>query len=85
MEQILLYAAVFIAALIILRIFTLPIRWIFRLLLNTGIGFLGLFLLSFAGSFLGITLGINLINAVVVGALGLPGLILLLLLRWLYD
>ncbi len=84
MERIILYAAAGIAVLIVMRIFTLPIRWIFRLLLNTALGFVGLFLANWLGSYIGISLGINLINALVVGSLGLPGLVLLLLLRWFY-
>ena len=34
------------------------------------------------GSAMGVSLGVNLFNALVLGVLGLPGLGLLLLLRW---
>lgn len=84
MEQIVLYIAAGIALLIVLRIFTLPVRWLVKLLLHTGLGFIGLFLVNWLGSYVGISLGINLINALAVGILGLPGLVLLLLLRWFY-
>ncbi len=84
MEQILLYVAIGIAVLIVMRIFTLPVKWIFKLLLNTLLGFIALFLVNWLGSYIGISLGINIVNAVVAGTLGIPGLVLLLLLRWFY-
>ena len=84
MEKIVLYVAIGIAVLIVMRIFTLPVKWIFKLLLNTVLGFVGLFLVNWLGSYIGISLGINVVNAVVVGTFCIPGLILLLLLRWLF-
>ena len=71
-------AAVFLVWLVI-RLFRKPIRWILKLLLNTAIGFAALFLLNFFGSAIGITLGLNWINALVIGVTGFPGLVLLLL------
>ena len=55
-----------------------------KLLLNTAIGFAALFLLNFFGSAIGITLGLNWINALVIGVAGFPGLVLLLLLKYLF-
>ena len=43
-----------------------------------------LFLLNFFGSAIGITLGLNWINALVIGVAGFPGLVLLLLLKYLF-
>ena len=62
-------AAVFLVWLVI-RLFRKPIRWILKLLLNTAIGFAALFLLNFFGSAIGITLGLNWINALVIGGAG---------------
>lgn len=75
-------AAVFLVWLVI-RLFRKPIRWILKLLLNTAIGFAALFLLNFFGSAIGITLGLNWINALVIGVAGFPGLVLLLLIKYL--
>ena len=76
-----------IAAIVILlsiTIFLKPIRLLFRLLINTIGGFLILFLLNNAlGQFIGVSLGFNWFNAVVVGIFGLPGVGLLLILQWL--
>ena len=76
-------AAVFLLWLVI-RLFRKPIRWILKLLLNTAIGFAALFALNFFGSAVGITLGLNWINALVIGVAGFPGLVLLLLLKYLF-
>ena len=67
-----------------IRLFRKPIRWILKLLLNTAIGFAALFLLNFFGSAIGITLGLDWINALVIGVAGFPGLVLLLLLKYLF-
>ena len=77
-------AAVFLVWLVI-RLFRKPIRWILKLLLNTAIGFAALFLLNFFGSAIGITLGLNWINALVIGVTGFPGLVLLLLIFFNYS
>ena len=43
---------------------------------------LGLVLLNATTAITGLSLGLNLFNALVVGVLGLPGLALLLLVQW---
>lgn len=57
-----------------------PITSLVRLAARTGVGLALLALLAPAGPFLGITLGVNLLNALVLGVLGVPGLGLLMLL-----
>jgi len=52
-------------------------------LIIRSIGWLGaLFAFSQVGGLIGVTLGVNPANALVLGALGAPGLGLLLLLNW---
>ena len=55
---------------------------LFRLGLRTGAGLGVLALLSQAGGAMGVHLGVNLANALVLGILGVPGFGLLLLLNW---
>lgn len=76
-----LIAAAIFLVLILVRLLSLPLRWAFKLLLNAAVGFVFLFVFNFMGSYVGITLGINWLNALVAGALGIPGVILLLLLK----
>jgi len=75
-----------VAAVLILlcvMIFRKPLGCLLRLFANTIGGFLALFILNFFGGFIGVSLGINLFNAVVVGIFGLPGVGFLLILQWL--
>ena len=75
-----LLAGFFIIAL--LRVFSAPLRVALRLLVNTLLGFLALWVVQLTAGFTGIALGMNLWNALVVGVLGVPGFVLLLLVQW---
>lgn len=74
-----------LALVALVRFFLSPLRTVMKLLLNTALGFLGLLLLQRFGGYIGLSLGVNLVNAAVIGALGLPGLGLLLMLRWIFG
>ena len=68
----------------VLRLFAAPLKLAAKVLLNTALGFLALFLLGLTAPLTGFSLGLNLFNAVTVGILGVPGLVLLLLLQMLF-
>jgi inhibitor of the pro-sigma K processing machinery len=76
-------AGVLLLLLLVLKIFTAPIKILFKLILNTILGFFALILINVFGAMIGVTIGVNLVNALVIGCLGVPGVGLLLLLRWL--
>ena len=65
----------------VVQLFSAPLRLALKVLLNTLLGFAALFLTNLAGGLTGLTLGMNLLNALVIGVLGVPGLVLLMLLR----
>ena len=73
-------AVFFLIALI--RVFSAPLRLALKLLANTALGFLALWAVGLTAGVTGITLGLNLWNALVIGILGLPGFALLLLVQW---
>ena len=75
-----LLAGFFLIAL--LRVFSSPLRIAVKLLVNTLLGFLALWAVNLTAEFTGLALGVNLWNALVIGALGLPGYVQLLLLQW---
>ncbi len=75
-----LLAAFFLIALI--RVFRSPLRLAARLLGNTLLGFAALWAVGATAGITGITLGLNLWNALIIGVLGVPGLALLLLVQW---
>lgn len=58
-----------------------PLAHLIRLFLRSSLGLVVLAVMSQFGSYVGINLGVNLINAVVLGVLGVPGFGLLLLLQ----
>lgn len=68
----------------VVRLFAAPLRLALRVLLNTALGFLALFLLGLTEPVTGFSLGLNFFNAVTVGVLGVPGLVLLVLLQMLF-
>ena len=64
---------------IFFKIIKKPIRLIFKLLLNTVLGFVILFVFNLIGTIFDFSIPINLISVLVTGFLGLPGLIILIL------
>ena len=60
-----------------------PIKMIWRLLYNGIIGGIILLVLNFAGGYFGLHIPLNPISALVIGFLGVPGGVLLLLLQHL--
>lgn len=59
-----------------------PVARLLRLALRSSVGLAALALFSQVGGLVGINLGVNLVNALVLGVLGLPGFGLLLMLQW---
>ncbi len=77
---------IIVVAILVLVVFIIlkkPIKIILKLVLNTVVGFIALFALNWLGAFVGITVAVNWINAVIVGVLGVPGVALILLINWL--
>ena len=67
------------AALFLLR---WPLAQLIRLALRSSVGLAVLAVFSQVGSVFGVSLGVNLVNALVLGLLGVPGFGLLLMLQW---
>ena len=82
-SEIIFYFLLAAAVILAIRIFTLPIKFFAKLLWNTFTGFL-LLIFNALGSMIGLTVAVNAATALTVGILGVPGLILLLLVKWLY-
>ena len=66
---------------ILLRLMVLPIRWCWKLILNSGCGFACLWLLNSVSGFTGLYFPINYVTAIIAGFLGLPGIGLLAILQ----
>lgn len=74
-------AAIAVAIYAFLKLLAAPIKLIFKLLLHAASGFLLLLLEEFIAGFFDFSLGINFINCLVAGVLGIPGVILLIVLK----
>ena len=59
-----------------------PAARLIRLALRSSVGLAALALFSQVGHLVGVKLGVHLINALILGALGIPGFGLLLMLQW---
>ncbi len=64
------------------RLFSAPLKLAVRVLLNAALGFGAMWLLNLTTAYTGLSLGLNLFNGLVVGILGVPGFVLLVLVRW---
>ena len=63
------------------RLLAPPVRFAARLLANTLAGLVLLFAFNIAGSFFGVRIPLNPVTALLAGALGIPGVALLLALK----
>lgn len=71
------FAALFVPALMLcalLRLIALPIRWFWKLTINSACGFLCLWLLNSVATFTNLYFPVNAVTVVVAGFLGLPGI-----------
>ena len=70
------------AAVLILVLFRRPLETLCRLAVRSGLGLVFLWLFQGLGGLLGVRLGVNLLNSLVLGVLGAPGFAMLLLVQW---
>ena len=71
------FATLFVPALLVLvllRIIAMPIRWFWKLSINSACGFLCLWLLNSISAFTNLYFPVNAVSVVIAGFLGLPGI-----------
>lgn len=73
------YAAGIIILFIVAKMFLMPIKIIIKLVWNAILGGALLWLVNLVGGVFGFTIAINWMSALIVGLLGIPGVILLIL------
>ncbi len=61
-----------------------PLKPLFRFIINGIIGGVVLWLLNLIGGLIGISIAINPVTALMVGFLGIPGLVLILLIQYVF-
>lgn len=82
MEYIGYYLVAIIGLFIIVKIFSWPIKIFLKLVTNTILGAVILFIVNLVGVNFGVTIGINIYTALTVGFLGVPGVFLLLFIKF---
>lgn len=71
------FSAILIPALILcalVRLMALPIRWFWKVSINSACGFLCLWLLNSVATFTGLYFPVNAVTVIIAGFLGLPGI-----------
>ncbi len=74
------YIGAIILIIVFGKIFLWPIKMILKLIVNSLIGGAVIFIINLVGAGFGLLIPLNFLNALIVGVLGLPGAILLLIL-----
>ena len=65
------------------RIFILPLKKIFKLVINSILGGITIFLINLVGGTFGFHIGLNFCTSIVIGLLGLPGSVCLVVVKLL--
>jgi len=79
------YILAAIIAIIVLKIFSKPMKNVLWLCINSLLGGVGLFIFNTVLSPSGFTIAVNIVTASVCGLLGIPGLILLIILKLIFN
>lgn len=82
---ILAYTVGIILLFILGRVLLVPMKVVLKLVYNALLGAIALIALNFVGGFLGFHITFNIITAFIVGTLGVPGLILLIILELMFN
>ena len=81
MENFVTLAIPALISVIAIRSLFVPMKWIFRLALHAGCGFLCLWIINSVSGFTGLVLPINAVTVLMSGTLGAPGIALIGLLE----
>ena len=65
------------------KVFILPIKKIFKLVINSILGGLTIFLINLIGANFGFHIGLNIFTSIGIGLLGIPGAVCLVIVKML--
>lgn len=77
------YLSAIIVIFIFAKIFIIPIKWILRLIVNSIVGIILLWIINLMSANYNFVIGINFFTSLTVGLLGVPGIIMIILLKLL--
>lgn len=79
--SVIIYLACLIVIFIVGKIFFVPLKSIFKLLINSILGGILIYIVNIIGSSFGFHIGLNWITALFAGLLGVPGVVVLIVLK----
>ena len=82
--QYLVFFLTIVAVLIIVRVLSWPFKKILKLILNIGLGLVMILIVNSFGGGFGIYIPFNIVTALISGLLGLPGVICLIILNYIF-
>ena len=80
----LMLAATAVFVFLLIRLLLKPIKAVFKFLLHAAFGCALLYLVNFLGEYVGLTIEINTVNLLISAVCGVPGVILLVLAKFLF-
>ena len=80
----LIFFGCLLAIIVIAKVLAWPIKLIWKLVFNVIIGGILLYIINIVGAAFNISIAINWVSALVAGLLGVPGVILLLILQFIF-
>lgn len=81
--SLLAFAAGLFVLWLLFKLIAFPIKILWKLLINAIVGAVILLIFNLLGGIIGVTLAITPLNALVAGILGVPGVIILLIVKFL--
>lgn len=82
MDYIVYFIIGIILLFLLIKIFTWPIKILWKLVINGILGALLLVVVNFIGGYFGIGIGINIWTALIAGFFGIPGVIFLMIFKF---
>jgi inhibitor of the pro-sigma K processing machinery len=79
MEVVLYFLIAIVAMVVLVKLFSWPLKILGKLILNGALGVLLLLLVNFIGGSIDIIIPINAVSALIAGFLGVPGVIFLII------
>ena len=67
------------------KVFIVPIKTILKLVLNSVLGGVVIFLINFIGAYFNFHIGLNLVTSIFVGLLGIPGAFVIVIIKLLLS
>lgn len=80
-NNIITYIACIIFLFIFGRVFIVPIKTILKLVINSILGGVFIFIINLIGNAAGFHIGLNLVTSIFIGLLGIPGAIVIVIMK----